>query len=157
MRSHLIQRTLVAALLLCVPVLSAALTVQYEYDKEHRVTRATYSSGEEIAYTYDAAGNVLSETVTGSNARGTVQVRVTPPTASWAFTDSTGVQHTGTGNQDVTNVPVGRVDVFWKSLSGMRPPVVNPAFGVLSSGAALTLQGIYSVAPTAAKLWHLLK
>lgn len=33
--------------------------IVYEYDKLNRVTKATYASGESIAYSYDAGGNLL--------------------------------------------------------------------------------------------------
>jgi YD repeat-containing protein len=135
---------------------AAASAVTYQYDKENRLTRATYPGGQQVNYTYDAAGNLLTQTISGADTRGTVRIRVVPSTASWVFTDGTGVAHAGTGNQDVANVPVGRVDVFWQPLTGAFPPQVNPAVGILAAGVNLTIQGIYAVEPMAVKIWSIL-
>ena len=44
----------------------------YEYDANYRLTKVTYSSGVVVTYTYDALGNRLTKTVTGSFKRGDV-------------------------------------------------------------------------------------
>jgi YD repeat-containing protein len=43
---------------------AAAVTVTYTCDALGRVTKATYTNGTVIAYTYDAAGNRTAQTVT---------------------------------------------------------------------------------------------
>lgn len=47
-------------------VLAFAGSVTYEYDNLGRVTKATYSNGVVITYTYDAAGNRTQHVVTGA-------------------------------------------------------------------------------------------
>jgi len=42
-------------------------SIEYEYDKLNRVTKATYGSGESIAYSYDAGGNLLGVVFEGVN------------------------------------------------------------------------------------------
>lgn len=45
---------------------------KYEYDANYRLTKVTYSSGIVVTYTYDALGNRLTKTVTGSFIKGDV-------------------------------------------------------------------------------------
>ncbi|MBN1866761.1 RHS repeat protein [Candidatus Sumerlaeota bacterium] len=132
---------------------NAAPGTTYLYDNEQRLTRVAYPSGQEVTYTYDNAGNILSETVTGDDLHGTVQVRVTPSAASWVLVDSVGESHSGTGDQDVSNVAIGRVDLFWQPLVGMFAPSVNPAWGALAAGANLTLEGLYTFPETRVRIW----
>lgn len=49
-------------LLLATPVLAG--TAQYTYDKLNRLTQVQYDDGATIQYTYDAAGNRLTQQVT---------------------------------------------------------------------------------------------
>jgi YD repeat-containing protein len=56
------------AAMLSTPAHAAAVTVTYAYDTLGRVTKATYSNGTMIAYTYDASGNRTAQTVTCSAA-----------------------------------------------------------------------------------------
>lgn len=133
---------------------SAVWAVQYQYDREQQLIRATYPNGQQINYTYDAAGNLLTETATGTDTRGSVRVQVSPPTASWSFTDSMGAVHSATGNHTVANIPLGRVDIFWQPLTAMIPPSVNPDGHMLVSGT-LTIQGAYGIPPTDSRTWWL--
>ncbi|MCE5228443.1 hypothetical protein LLG95_02450 [bacterium] len=146
------RRILPAFLLAWIATAPMAATVQYQYDAEQRLTRATCAGGR-IDYTCDATGNVLSATATGIATTAGVKVRVTPAAASWAFTDSAGALHSGTGNQDVANIPLGRIDIFWKPVAGMDPPQTNPGCGVLASAGGLTMTGIYTAAQTATINW----
>jgi YD repeat-containing protein len=45
---------------------SAAYTVNYSYDKAGRLTKASYDKSNEIKYTYDPTGNLVSLTRIGS-------------------------------------------------------------------------------------------
>ena len=48
----------------------AQSTTKYEYDKNHRLTKVTYSNGMTISYTYDELGNRLSKKVTSGFLKG---------------------------------------------------------------------------------------
>jgi YD repeat-containing protein len=58
-----------------------AETVTYEYDNLYRLTKATYSDGTVIEYTYDAAGNRLTTIKTPPASAPTVSISADP--ASW--------------------------------------------------------------------------
>ncbi|WP_161629773.1 RHS repeat protein [Desulfogranum japonicum] len=45
---------------------SAAHAVTFEYDAQHKLTKATYEDGMTIEYTYDEAGNRLTRTITAA-------------------------------------------------------------------------------------------
>jgi len=51
-------------MLLTIPSILLADTVQYQYDAAGRLTGATYDDGSRIGYSYDAAGNRITKTVT---------------------------------------------------------------------------------------------
>lgn len=59
--------------MLVLPLLSWAENVSYAYDDLNRLIRAEYENGAVIEYSYDAAGNRLSQVVSGVNQ---------PPTAN---------------------------------------------------------------------------
>jgi YD repeat-containing protein len=42
-----------------------AWSIQYDYDALNRLTRATYETGAQIDYSYDAAGNMTAMAITG--------------------------------------------------------------------------------------------
>ncbi len=50
--------------LLSMPSILPAGTVQYQYDAAGQLTGATYDNGTQFTYTYDNAGNRLTKTVT---------------------------------------------------------------------------------------------
>ncbi len=51
-------------LLLSMPSILPAGTVQYHYDAAGQLTGATYDNGTQYIYTYDNAGNRVTKTVT---------------------------------------------------------------------------------------------
>lgn len=55
-------------LLACLLLASAAQagSVSYTYDTLGRLTRAAYSNGTVIVYTYDASGNRTTQVITGA-------------------------------------------------------------------------------------------
>lgn len=55
--------SLFAALVIFCGTLCAALAVDYSYDTLQRLTRVDYDNGVSVAYSYDAAGNRLSQVV----------------------------------------------------------------------------------------------
>jgi RHS repeat-associated protein len=48
------------------PLAGAPTTISYDYDSLYRLTESEYSTGEKFTYTYDAAGNRLTQTAPGS-------------------------------------------------------------------------------------------
>jgi YD repeat-containing protein len=56
------------AMIVGVSALHAATIIQYTYDDAGRLTQADYGEGQGIDYVYDANGNLLQRTVTGSGA-----------------------------------------------------------------------------------------
>ena len=61
---------MIAAFLLtasAITPLFAATTITYTYDKQHRLTQASYSESEKVMYSYDAANNLdLEVSITDS-------------------------------------------------------------------------------------------
>jgi hypothetical protein len=95
--------------------------------------------------------NGESRTVTGTYRQtGTVQVSVTPGTASWSFTDGDGGTHIGTGDATVTGIPTGTITFTWLALSGFTAPTPNPESKSLALGGAASFSGTYTlyVGPT---------
>jgi YD repeat-containing protein len=74
-----------------------AETITYEYDDLYRLTKATYSDGTVIEYTYDAAGNRHSVTKTPPAQATTVSLSANPAsidygassTLTWSSTNAT--------------------------------------------------------------------
>ena len=60
----------ILALLFATMQTFAQSTTKYEYDKNHRLTKVTYSNGMTISYTYDELGNRLSKKVTSGFLKG---------------------------------------------------------------------------------------
>ena len=98
-----------------------------------------------------------STTFTGAYARhkGTVQVSVTPDSASWSFTDGDGGAHNGTGDASVADIPTGTITLTWNALTGYRMPSVNPEAKAIGKGGTVTFVGTYSSAPARAGDWML--
>lgn len=107
---------------LCSPVLSAP--VSYSYDALNRLTEMNYNNGQQIiSYTYDAAGNMLTRTV--SEVQGPL-LSVTAP-VDGAYINIPLVSMSGTA----TDAGVGD--------SGIASVTVNavPATGGTATGAAI--------------------
>jgi len=71
----------------------AGTTITYEYDSLNRLKAATYADGSKIEYTYDGAGNRLSQTITGEPQElamsvGTSTGRMLSGLKVYAFTET---------------------------------------------------------------------
>jgi len=84
--------------------------------------------------------------VTLSQPVGTVQVTVTPQTASWVVTDSTNTTHTGTGIGQLPDLPAGTVSVSFNDLEGYTTPASQSS--TLEPGGTVTFTAEYEAMPT---------
>lgn len=72
---------------------------------------------------------------------GSVDVRVSPTTATWKLTDGDAVEREGAGSQVVTGVPTGNVSIVYLPITNMTTPGGQSA--VLSKGGTVTFRGEY--------------
>lgn len=48
------------------PATGVSIDITYEYDDLNRVTKATYSNGQTVIYSYDDAGNITTKILTSN-------------------------------------------------------------------------------------------
>jgi len=48
------------------PAMDVSIDITYEYDELNRVTKAIYSNGQTVVYSYDAAGNITKKIIDSS-------------------------------------------------------------------------------------------
>ncbi|MBX3728343.1 MAG: S8 family serine peptidase [Candidatus Sumerlaeia bacterium] len=82
-------------------------------------------------------------------ASGTVAVAVSPASASWQFSDSSGGTHSGTGDRTVTSVPIGAITLTWQPLADHGTPMPNPETKFLELDETLSFTGVYTPDPLA--------
>ena len=79
----------------------AAQAATYQYDDMNRLTRVDYGNGNIIQYTYDVAGNRLSEVITGTAVPDTLAILAVSPTSNQVPADEStlnlAVSNTGGG------------------------------------------------------------
>jgi chitodextrinase len=134
--------TIVVALLLVPPLPTAtyAATVTYLHDSYGRVSKATYSDGTIIDYSYDANGNRTTTVVTPGTP---VPPDTTPPTAPGTptFSSITGTSATASWTAATDNVGVAGYDYrlnagTWQSISN----VLTRNLTSLASAASYTFE-----------------
>jgi YD repeat-containing protein len=76
MRIKHISSVVLVAILLMLPLLSLAETINYTYDFLNRIVREERSNGTVIVYAYDSAGNRTSRVVSGSPVTTTTTIAV---------------------------------------------------------------------------------
>jgi chitodextrinase len=117
--------TTVVALLLVLPLQTAshAATVTYEHDTHGRMSKATYSDGTIIDYSYDDNGNRTATVVTPGTP---IPPDTTPPTAPGTptFSSITGTSATASWTAATDNVGVTGYDYrlnsgSWQSISNV--------------------------------------
>jgi YD repeat-containing protein len=108
--------------ILCLQV--EATQTSYIYDSLNRLSQTTYSDGTIIAYTYDAAGNRLTQTVTGGS------------TSAPSFTSATS-----------TTFTAGLEGVFTVMAAGNPAPAFS-ATGLPSWANLNSTSGVLSGTPT---------
>jgi hypothetical protein len=77
---------------------------------------------------------------------GTVQVSVTPTSASWSLVDGDGQIHNGVGNQTI-RIPTGVVTLAWEGLATYYRPAPNPTSATLDRNATVAFSGVYVPRP----------
>jgi YD repeat-containing protein len=115
---------LAAMMLLSGIPLSVNAATTYSYDSLNRLSQTTYSDGTVITYAYDAAGNRLTQTVTGGS------------TSAPSFTSATN-----------TTFTVGLAGVFTVVATGNPAPAFN-ATGLPSWANLNSTSGVLSGTPT---------
>jgi hypothetical protein len=67
-------------------------------------------------------------TLSGEYTRntGTVEISVTPSSAPWSFLDGDGVEHMGSGNSILNDIPTGQITLTWGQVTGYLLPEENP-------------------------------
>jgi len=93
-----------------------------------------------------ADGGTVTFAATYVRQTGTVEVNVAPDTASWSFTDGDGVAHNGTGDQTVTDVPTGTIELRWGALANHHTPEPSPEMKSLEEDNTVTFTGVYTLA-----------
>lgn len=96
----------------------------------------------------DMTVNVVRDTTNDFHATyvrlyGSLQVQVTPETASWLVVDADGQEHAGTGDALLTGIPAGAALVQWGDLEGYDVPDPNPAQVVVPANGTVTVTGAY--------------
>lgn len=74
---------------------------------------------------------------------GTIQVQVTPNTATYTITDSDGGTYSRMGNATLENIPSGQITLVWDAIEGYASPQPNPAVYMLDPGITLQISGEY--------------
>lgn len=85
-----------------------ALTVSYIYDLKGRLVATTYPSGRQIAYAYNAAGQVSAITVDGQTLLNKVGYRPFGPVASWAWGNAAAYSRTFDLDGRLASFPLGQ-------------------------------------------------
>lgn len=120
----------------------AAETVAYSYDDAGRLTNAAYSGGANIAYAYDANGNLLMRTVTA--AGGTTYTLIyRAGTGGWIDGVATQVVAEGQSGTPVTAVVESASAVFhgWSDGSEANPRTDAEVMADLAVIASFLSQG----------------
>lgn len=95
----------------------------------------------------DLAGNLANVPVASQlitlRHQGSVNISVTPETAPWTLTDSSGANVTGTGSQTVSDVITGPATVTWEPLAGYNQPDPTTLSLVVPLGAQVSVIGLY--------------
>ena len=90
----------------------------------------------------------LNETATFNGdfirEKGTVSVQVTPDSAPWSFVDGDGIEHSGTGNASIIDIPTGDIEMSWGTIPGQIPPYPNPVIQTLFNGDNVMFDGAYT-------------
>jgi YD repeat-containing protein len=112
---------LLLALLHCHP----AFAIQYTYDPLSRLTHVDYGNGQTIAYTYDAAGNRLSQVVIAPN---TVNVTTSVAPAASGVTSGAGYKTIGESVTVTASPSTGYHFVNWAELGNVVSILPNYNF-----------------------------
>ncbi len=69
-------KIIILVMLIILPCAAYAVTINYTYDLNGRLTQARYDNGTTITYSYDPAGNLLSrEVVTAASTNSSIKLQ----------------------------------------------------------------------------------
>lgn len=80
---------------------------------------------------------------------GTIEIDVSPETASWSLSGPDGFNASGTGDQTFSDSALGDYTVTWQSLGGYITPNPASASGTLVAEGTVEFVGAYSLEPQA--------
>ena len=119
---------LVLLFLLMQTTVSAQVSVSYTYDNAQRLTKAMYSNGTQISYTYDAVGN-RTTMITCDNTRTSLKTGNWNDTSVWSCSSvPTFTTPTIVDTPHTVTIPTGTTGSA-KSLNEKGKLIIN---GVLS-------------------------
>jgi len=100
-----------------------AATVAYTYDSLNRLTQTNYNNGQQVIdYTYDAAGNILSRTISIAEQMAPLLTLSTPPNGAIVHTQQVTVSGTasdaGQGDSGISDVTINSVPANGGTASG---------------------------------------
>ena len=140
--------SLLFALALCPQAF--ADSVSYTYDSLNRLTSIIYGNGQQITYTYDAAGNRTAYTVAGAES-GTIHVNPEPAdmnaAAPWTLTGPGSYSQTGTWDQTLTSLTPGDYTLTWGDVFGWTKPSPPAPTQTLAADGTITFTGTYTQIP----------
>lgn len=87
---------------------------------------------------------LLAVSTTQTRARGTVQIQVTPPEATWSLSGPERIQRNGAGNDTLTDTPTGNYVVTLHSLPGWITPEPAMLTLPLDADATITFEAVYT-------------
>ncbi len=94
----------------------------------------------------DTSGNAAVQvvrTVHVTANTGTVVIDVTPDSGGWSFIDADDETHTGTGDAEIADVPIGGIALTWHALAGYDLPTPDSETQQLENGETVTFTAMY--------------
>lgn len=158
---------------LACPVIAA----QYTYDALNRLITVTYENGQMVEYSYDAAGNMLSEKITAATAitvtplddhvgMGPDNKSISNLDASWTLSISDGTVKDDISPDDLTvenlpdglNMAVSKGDtdnIILITISGSADPAISSqqTISVTVKATALNETGLNDASPVNVYIW----
>ncbi len=106
----MIKKILISIVFSAQTLLAQSVTITYDYDSIDRLTAVSYTTGEDIDYTYDKAGNMTGVTHNGITPDPNAGFSLTPTSLSFSDqavgTESSAqtVIVTNTGSVEITGL-----------------------------------------------------
>ncbi len=128
-----------ASMLLLAPAFAVAAPITYTYDSLDRLIRAAYPDGTVVSYTYNAAGNLLTRSITGGATAAPPTVTTGSAGAVAATTATLNGTVSSNGASTTVTFPFGPTTGYGSSAAATQNPLPAAASGVPVSA---TLSGL---------------